>query len=63
MSSFVPEDKPWRARSTGYVVAPFIVIDEVACQWGALAGESEHRIVFWFFGYSEWGRIKTYWVS
>jgi len=62
MPSYVP-DKPWRARSGGFAVAPFIVIDEVACQWGSLAGLSAHRVVFWFFGYSEWARIKTYWLS
>ncbi len=62
MPPYVP-DKPWRARSNGIAIAPFVVIDEVACQWGALAGLSAHRAVFWFFGYTEWARVKTYWVS
>jgi len=60
--SYVP-DKPWRARTTGYAIAPFIVIDEVAWQVAPLAGMSSHRCVFWFFGYSKWARIKTYWLS
>jgi hypothetical protein len=62
MPSYVPA-KPWRSRSSGIAIAPFLVIDEVACQWGSLAGLSAHRIVFWFFRYTEWARIKTYWVS
>ncbi len=62
MPAYVP-DKPWRSRSSGIAIAPFVVIDEVACQWGSLAGLSAHRVVFWFFGYTEWARIKTYWLS
>ena len=56
-------DKPWRARSSGFAIAPFMIVDEVASQWGPLAGLSSKRLVFWFFGYSEWRDIKTYWLS
>jgi hypothetical protein len=59
---YVP-DKPWRARSAGLAIAPFLVIDEVAAQTHVLAGLSGHRLVFWFFGFSRWILIKTYWVS
>ena len=59
MPAYVP-DRQWRARSTGYAIAPFVVIDEVACQWGSLAGLSGHRFVFWFFGFSEWTMLNKY---
>jgi hypothetical protein len=45
---YVP-DKPWRSRSNGIAIAPFVVIDEVACQYGPLAGLSAHRLVFLVF--------------
>jgi hypothetical protein len=56
-------DRPWRARSTGYAIAPFVVIDETAFRTDALRGLSGHRFVFWFFGFSKWTMLKTYWVS
>ena len=40
-------DGPWRARSTGYAIAPFLVIDDIAYQTDALAGLSGPRFVFW----------------
>jgi hypothetical protein len=60
--SYVP-DKPWRARSGGFAVAPFLVIDEIATQTGPLAGISGHRVAFWFFGFSIWTMLNAYWVS
>ena len=56
-------DKPWRARSTGYAVAPFLVIDEVAFHTASLCGFSGHRLVFWFFGFSTCTELNCYWVS
>ena len=60
--SYVPP-RPWRSRSKGFAIAPFIIVDEIACQTASLGGLSAQRIVFWFFGYSDWTTIKIFWVS
>lgn len=56
-------DTPWRCRSNGFAVAPFVIIDEVAWQDHILSGFSGRRLVFWFFGFIRWVAIKQYWVS
>lgn len=54
---------PWRMRSRGIAVAPFLIVDEAAWQTHALSGFAGWRLVVWFFGYSAWLPLKTYWVS
>lgn len=54
---------PWRMRSPGLAVAPFLILDEAAWQSDALAGYGGRRVVFWFFGFSAWYPLKVYWVS
>lgn len=52
---------PWRYRRHGVAVAPFIIIDEIAWITSGLGGESERRLIFWFFGYSKTHVLKAYW--
>lgn len=56
-------ENPWRCRSRGFSIAPFIVIDEVAWQTDALSGFAGTRIVFWFFGRIHWVPLRKHWVS
>ena len=56
-------DTPWRCRSNGIAVAPFVIIDEAAWQDHIMSGFAGRRAVFWFFGFSRWVPIKQYWVS
>ena len=54
-------DKPWRYRSRGIAVAPFVIIDEAAWVTAPLGGGAGRRIVFWFFGLQGWIPLKWYW--
>ena len=54
---------PWRCRSAGFAVAPFLIIDEVAWQQHALSGFGGMRLVFWYPGHTRWFVLKRYWVS
>jgi len=54
---------PWRMRSSGWVLAPFLIVDEVAWQAHPLDGYAGRRIVVWFFGLSTWFPARTYWAS
>lgn len=56
-------DTPWRCRSDGFAVAPFVILDEAAWQDHILSGFSGRRLIFWFFGFSRWYPIRQYWVS
>lgn len=58
----VPET-PWRCRSRGVAVAPFVIVDEAAWQDHILSGFGGRRLVFWAFGYVRWRPLKIYWVS
>jgi hypothetical protein len=42
----------WRARSNGFAIAPFLIVDEAAWIDGPLSGFSGVRLVIWFFGYT-----------
>lgn len=53
----------WRARTTGFPVAPFVIVDEAAWIDGPLSGFSGIRVVIWFFGYTHWFPLKVFWVS
>jgi len=54
---------PFRSRSTGFPIAPFLIIDEACVAQAPLAAFSGRRIVLWFFGYSRWFPLKVWWVS
>ncbi|MEY3172411.1 MAG: hypothetical protein RLZZ436_324 [Planctomycetota bacterium] len=56
-------DIPFRSRSTGLPIAPFLVIDEACVAEAPLAAFSGRRMVFWFFGYTRWVPLKVWWVS
>src|SRR5687767_5813106 len=60
--SAVPPEHPFRMRTKGYAIAPFLVVDEVSCQTHAFSGWGGHRLVFWLFGLSTWVPLKEYWV-
>ena len=62
LPSSVP-DTPWRCRSRGIAIAPFLIIDEAAWQDHVLSGFAGKRLVFWFFGFSRWTPITHFWVS
>jgi hypothetical protein len=59
----VPPDKNWRARSRGFAVAPFIVLDAAAWIDGGLSGFSGYRINLWFFGATSWFPLRVFWVA
>jgi hypothetical protein len=52
----------WRCRTVGFPVAPFFILDEAGAQWGGLAGIGGRRLAIWFFGWSHYWWIKTYWL-
>ena len=54
---------PWRCRSHGFAVAPFVIIDRAACRIHPMAGFSGVRLVVWFFGESRWTFISKDWDS
>lgn len=56
-------DIPFRSRSTGFAIAPFLVVDEACIAQAPLAAFSGRRLVVWFFGYSWWVPLKIWWVS
>jgi len=56
-------DIPFRRRSTGFPIAPFLIVDEACFAEAPLAAYSGRRIIFWFFGYSRWLPLNTWWVS
>ena len=62
-SEHSPPDIPFRSRSTGFPIAPFLIVDEVCVAQAPLAAFSGRRIIFWFFGYSRWLPLKVWWVS
>ena len=62
LAASVP-DTPWRCRSGGFAVAPFVIVDEAAWQNHILSGFAGKRLVLWFFGFTRWVPIKQYWVS
>lgn len=53
---------PFRSRSNGIPIGPFLILDEVCVVQTPLAGFSGRRLVFWFFGYNHWIPLKTWWV-
>jgi hypothetical protein len=53
----------WRARSNGFAIAPFLLVDQAAWIDGPLSGFSGVRLVIWFFGYTHWFPLKAYWVA
>ena len=55
----VPE-YPWRFRSQGVAIAPFVIVDEVALYLGGMEAHSWRRLSFWFLGYTKWKVIKQY---
>lgn len=56
-------DWPWRCRSTGVAIAPFVILDEAAWQVHALSGFGGRRLVFWAFGFVRWVPLRRCWVS
>jgi hypothetical protein len=52
---------PFRYRSRGLAIAPFIILDEVAYVTAPLGGWGGRRIVLWFFGFTTWFGYDTYW--
>lgn len=62
LPAHVPET-PWRCRSKGVAVAPFVIVDEAAWQDHLLSGFGGRRLVFWVFGYVRWIPLRKYWVS
>ncbi len=56
-------DTPWRCRSGGVAVAPFLIVDEAAWQTHILSGFAGKRLIVWVFGFTTWVPIKQYWVS
>jgi hypothetical protein len=56
-------DLPFHSRSTGFPIAPFLIVDEACVAEAPLAGFSGRRIVFWFFGYCRWMPLQVWWVS
>lgn len=54
---------PWRCRSNGFAIAPFVIVDEAAWQDHALSGFAGRRVVIWAFGFVRWFPIQKYWVS
>lgn len=62
LSSHIRET-PWRCRSKGVAVAPFVIVDEAAWQDHLLSGFGGRRLVFWVFGYVRWIPLRRYWVS
>ena len=62
-SAFIKDKKDFffRYRSPGIAIAPFLIVDDTAALWGHLGGFGATRLNFWFFGYTHWWRIKSYW--
>ncbi|MCW1925289.1 hypothetical protein OKA05_22200 [Luteolibacter arcticus] len=56
-------DQPWKCRSAGLAVAPFVIVDQAAWQQYPLSGFGGRRLVLWTFGYVRWRPLKKYWVS
>lgn len=56
-------DIPFRSRSTGFPVAPFLILDEACIARTPLAAFSGRRLIFWFFGYTRWIPLKIWWVA
>ena len=54
---------PFRSRSRGFPIAPFVIIDEICEVQTPFAGFSGQRVVFWLFGYSYWFPIRVWWVA
>ena len=63
MPADLSPDARWRCRSRGFAIAPFLIIDEAAWHDHILSGFAGKRLVFWFFGFSRWMPLRTYWVS
>lgn len=55
-------DAPWRYRSTGIAVAPFVILDEAAWVTAPLGGFGGRRVVFWFFGKTVWFPYWCHWM-
>ena len=58
----IPE-VPFRSRSVGIPIAPFLILDEICVAETPLAAFSGRRLIFWFFGYSRVFTLKVWWVS
>ena len=58
-----PLPGPWRWRSTGLPIAPFLILDQAGAQLSDMGGIGGRRIVLWVFGWSKEFWIQTYWVS
>ena len=56
-------DFPWRCRSRGIPIAPFVIVDDAAYWNGSLAGISGYRVSLWFFGFSCSIWFYAFWVS
>jgi hypothetical protein len=56
-------ETPFRSRSIGFPIAPFVIIDEACFAEAPLAAFSGRRLVFWFFGYTWWVPLNVWWVS
>jgi len=56
-------ETPFRSRSVGFAIAPFLIVDEVCVAQAPLAAFSGRRLLFWCFGYSRWLPLKEWWVS
>jgi hypothetical protein len=54
---------PWKYRSRGFAVAPFVMLDKCAYQTGGLCGGGFLRLHVWFFGLTHWWPIRGYWAS
>ncbi|MDD2709853.1 MAG: hypothetical protein PHV34_17860 [Verrucomicrobiae bacterium] len=54
---------PFRSRSIGIPVGPFLILDEVCVATTPMAAFSGRRLVFWFFGYTGWMPLKTWWTA
>lgn len=54
---------PFRSRSKGLPVAPFVILDEVCVAQTPLAVFSGRRLVFWLPGFTRWMPLTTWWVA
>ncbi len=60
--SGLPDEPRFRYRSRGLAVAPFIIIDRIAAVQASLYGIGATRVNVWFFGYTRWWAVHTWWM-
>ena len=51
----------FRYRSRGVAVADFVIIDQVSTVCASLGSFEGRRLCFWFFGFTKWSLLETYW--